>query len=1016
MNLQMVNTILSRVGEKKRVSDLPFGGWRYRLASYGSDCAYTYETDWQPLDENTVLPSDRTVFAECEVAFPPEILCGEDGWRDYLFLRFGGMEGYVTVDGEIYQGHDGSRDRFPLRPEWAGQTKTVGVMAFTRSRGRHFLEYSSFGRIDLRAEDLEFAMRLAWDFYNLDAGRGENDTRILRERVLGALRRAMLGMDVDAEGEAFRAECARAARTLDEALSEIDDGDVRGSVSFVGHTHIDVAWLWQLKDTVRKCAHTFSNVLRLMDEYPSFRFSCSQMQLLWYAKEHFPDLYRQIRGRIAEGRFEPLGAMWVESDCNVISGESLVRQILFGVGFSEREFGVRSEIAWLPDTFGFQPNMPQILKKTGTKYFYSNKIHWQGQNRFPYTSFRWKGIDGSEVLASIPRTAGFYNGSPEPDQIRFAQDMNLQAGAEDEIILPVGHGDGGGGPTREMICKAEHLRNFPGLPRAKVESAAEFFRRLEGRSASLPVWYGDLYIETHRGTLSSVGRVKKNNRRAEQLYQAAEKLGVAAQAAGLRPDWKLLTEGWREILLLQFHDILPGSSVDPVYDEDCADGYRRIFGRSDRFLAGLFDGLCGPAEGAWVYNPLSFPRTAVAEIECPDARKTCVRAPSGEALPTEVFEKNGARFLRFLAKDVPPLAAAVYTFSEDAAPRGGMDVRQSAEGVEVENPGFLLRFDAEGRLVRIFDKAADREVVSGPAGELRIFRDGPQREDAWNLYPEYREREIADYPFVRSIELVENNAVRTVLLRRLSAEKCDITQRIVLYPHTARIDFETHAEWNEVHKVLRAYVPCALRAPFAALEEGFGTYLRPTVASTPFELSRFEVCAHRFIDLSDGAYGVSLLNDCKYGHDVQDNVLGVTLLRSTTHPAKHADIGAHDFTYSIYPHAGDRREGLTVREGLDLNAPLFVRPGSRPLAAPAFCGARDLIIDSVKPAEDGRGFILRLYECNGCSGSGELALPAAARVTECDLLEKPAAPPEETDRVRIRYGPYEIRTFRVESL
>ncbi|MBR3692646.1 MAG: alpha-mannosidase [Clostridia bacterium] len=1013
MNLQMVNTILARVEEKKFSCRRDFGGWSYRLADFSEDCVYTHLSDWAPLERDTVLPWEHTTLARCEVTFPEEICEGEGGVRDYLFLRFGGMEGYITVDGEIWHGHDGCRDRIPLKKEWAGQKKCLEVVAFTRGKGRHFLEYSYFGRVDLAVEELGCAMRLAWDFYNLDNDRGEKDSRVLRERVLGALRDAMLGMDVDCEGEAFREECARAAEILRDRIDAIDDGDIRGEVSLVGHTHIDVAWLWQLKDTVRKCAHTFSNILRLMEEYPDFQFACSQMQLLDYTKTHYPELYEQLKVRIAEGRFELCGTMWVESDCNVVSGESLVRQILYGVRFMEAEFGCRNEIAWLPDTFGFQPNLPQILKKTGTKFFYSNKIHWQGQNRFPYTSFRWRGIDGSEVTASIPRTANFYNGCPEPSQLRFAQDMNLQAGREDAIILPFGHGDGGGGPTREMILQARGLADFPGLPRTRHERAADFFHRLEERREELPVWYGDLYIETHRGTLTTMGECKKNNRMAEVCYQSAEKLGVAAACAGMQPDWSLLSEGWKEILTLQFHDILPGSSINEVYSKDCREGYARIFRRFEQFTAPAVRQLAGEKGGIWVYNALSFDRTAPVEFDCRDESLTAVRDAQGRLLPTVVTERGGRRKLCFLAECVPALGASVYTPVAACAPAGGMDVTETDAGITVENAGYILSFDRLGRLTRLYDKAADREALSAPGNALRLFRDGPQREDAWNIYPEYREREIEN-AFTGRISLSENNALRTVLSLELTGERCTLRQDIVIRPDTPRIDFVTKVDWQEKHRVLRVYFPCNVQTPYVALEEGFGTYMRPTVASTPFELSRFEFCAHRFADLSEGDYGVALLNDCKYGHDVDGGTLGLTLLRATTHPSTVGDRGEHEITYSVFPHAGDWRAAAVVRQGLDLNTPLLSAKGSTPLESPLRLEDKNLILDTVKAAEDGDGFILRLYECNGNRGKGELIFAKTpVSVEETDLLERPERSLAAANRLPVEYGPYEIKTYRV---
>lgn len=1017
MNLQMVNTILDIVSSKKLISATAIEGWKYRLATFSSDCEYTYTSDWADLNEGQLLPLDRTTLACCEVEFPKEILCGENNLRDYLFIRFSGMEGYITIDGEIYHGHDGSRDRIPLRPEWAGQKKKIEVVSFCRRDSRQYFAYAYFGRVDLTVEDVAFSMRLAWDFYNLDAKDAQKDNVHVREGVLGALKASMLTIDTDTEGEAFHNECVKANDILMSELNKIDDGDVRGRISFVGHTHIDVAWLWQLKDTVRKCAHTFSNVLRLMDEYPEFEFSCSQMQLLDYTKQYYPDLYAQLKQRIAEGRFELVGPMWVESDCNVVSGESLVRQFLYGINFMKKEFGIRNDIAWLPDTFGFQPNLPQIMQKTGTHYFYSNKIHWQGQNRFPYSSFRWKGIDGSEVTASVPRTMGFYNGSPSPDQIRFAKDENLLNGLCDEVILPYGHGDGGGGPTREMIENAKRLADYPGLPRCRMETAAKYFARIGAMKDKLPVWYGDLYIETHRGTLTTEGKIKKNNRMAEILYQSAEKLGVAAQMAGYKPDWNLLHEGWKEILLLQFHDILPGSSVNAVYSEDCEKGYKKIFDLCARFVKDALCALAGKGDDIWVFNPLGFARSSTAEYICDKcAAGLAVADANGRILPANFEELDGGKVkITFCAENVPALGAKAYKLIRGTAPAGGMKIEQKDGGFVINNPDYTVCISGCGKLTRYYDKKADREALAAPGNDIKIFMDGPQREDAWNIYPEYREREI-DYGWKNSVSIKENSALRTVVSVKKEGAKCIIYQDITLYPGKVRIDFVTHVDWRERHRVMRVYFPCNVSAPYAALEVGFGTYMRPSIASTPFETSRFEVCAHKFIDLSEGEYGVSVLNNCKYGHDVQGNTLGITLLRSTTHPDTTADYGEHDITYSVYPHAGDWRQALTAREGLDLNTPFITTSGNAAgMASLASCSNRNVIIDTLKAAEDGHGYIVRLYECNGNSGKAELSFAKAPKaVIETNMIEEECGAADYTaGKLRFSFTPYEVKTYRL---
>ncbi|MBQ5973952.1 MAG: alpha-mannosidase [Oscillospiraceae bacterium] len=1017
MDRQMVRAIAETLKKRTRVSYSPVGGMEFRTAKYLAPEQYEYTSEFAPLAENSVIP-EETTFIRGSITFPDEILCGPD-FRDYLNIVIPDREGILTIDGEPYHGVDRNRSRVPLRPEWAGTTKSFELAVFSRNARKTFVEGIGIERVDLKIESCYYLYLVANEF--LATCGNEPDNAHIKVRVNAAIEAAIRDLDLDLTGDELRASVALAESRLTEGLAAIDDGDVRGLISLIGHTHIDVAWLWQLKDTVRKCGHSFTNMLRLMDEFPEFTFSCSQLQLMDYTKQYYPVVFEQIKERVREGRWEIVGPMWVESDCNVVSGESLVRQMIYGINFSEKEFGTRSRVAWLPDTFGFQPNMPQILKKSGTDYFYSYKLHWQHQNRFPYGMFRWEGLDGSEIICSTAFNPGGYNGEPTPAELRESKNNNLQNGEFDNVIFPYGFGDGGGGPTREMVEHARRLKDFPGLPRTRMERADEYFTRLEQERDRLPKWFGELYIETHRGTLTTQGHNKRANRTAEIGYQNAEKLGVVASLLGGHPDWNALHEGWKKILLLQFHDILPGSSIREVYAEDCAEGYRFIFDKLDGFNAGI-----RPAEGGalTVWNLLSWERKALVSVELDAAEiagKTVADA-SGKLLPTVVEPIADGRVRATFPACLPAMGFARFCLADGAAAEGQADaVAVNPDGsITAETAAFRVTVDTLGRLSSVWDKAQGREVLAAPANDIRLFRDGPQSEDAWNIYDTYKNRPV-DCDWAVSLSVKENSPLRTVIHVSKKIEKCDIEQDICLYPDSPVIDFKTVIDWTERHKVMRVYFPADVKSQFAAYEVGFGTFLRPAKQNTSFDKSRFEVNAHKFADLSEGDYGVSLLNDCKYAHSCDDNVLGLTLLRGTTSPDPLADLGVHEINYAFYPHKGDWRAAGTARRGHELNnAPVVWRTAAdfgAGLAGKSLvsCDSANIIVDTVKPAEDGDGVILRAYESNGCRGGARICLAKApAQVTAVSLIEGDDTPVEaDGNSFGFSYGPYEILTFRV---
>ena len=1026
MEQQIVKGVCDRLNANLVSNRKEITGLSYRLAIYNNPGEYEYLTDYQPLDKNIMFNGCNTVFVKGMVTFPEEIRCDEE-YQDYLYLRFHNLGGIIYIDGEPYNGIDENRDKVPLRKEWAGQTKEILIEGYFLRLSYDMnqtyptcLADAYFARQDKVIEKYLFDIRLANDWYNYDVKNPQDDNLYIRKKITAAFEASIRYLDLYKTGEELRASVAKADQIFCDGLDAIDDGDIRSHVSFVGSTHIDTAWLWQLKDTVRKCGHSFSNMLRLMDEYPEFKFGCSQAKLLSYTKEHYPAIYEQIKQRAKEGRWENIGTMWVESDCNITSGESMTRQILYGVNFFDKEFGSHPTMAWLPDTFGFQSNLPQIFKKSGTNYFYSSKLHWQATEKFPHGNFRWKGIDGSEIIGSvIDNPWGNYNGNPNPAQLRETKKRYELEAEVDEILFPYGYGDGGGGPTREMIEYAKRMEDFPGLPKCEITTAKEYFDRLGTYRDQLPTWYGELYIQTHRGTMTSVSYVKQTNRRLEMLFQQLEKLAVMAEQAGAKPDWELLRTAWADMLTLQFHDILPGSSIDPVYD-DCHIIYTDIFEKCGRFAASCgIEPTVDVSKGVRVVNTLSWDRDVLTSFTC-DASAvsngitvTC----NGSAMPTSVVVEGDQATVTFLAKGVKAMSYLDYDIISGCTEGRTMCVTQEGSTITVNNASYAAVIDGQGRITSLFDKRANKQVLSAPGNDVKYFLDGPQQEDAWNIYRNYMNRQVQLYTSTSAC-VTENNDLRTVIHVHNVGDKVDFQQDIIFYHDKDRIDFETTVDWQERGKVMRVYFPTTLNAPYFTSETGFGAYKRPTVNSSKLEQEKFEVAAHRWIDLSETDYGVAVLNDSKYAHSVQYDTIGVTLLRSTSFPAKTADIGMHSFTYSLLPHIGSWEKAGVARAGIELNAESHSMGaiGGGDLADSLFtCDNPNLVIDTVKVAENSDEIVVRLYESNGCSGTAVLNVGAPiAGAAESNLIEqKTGDVTVENNAITFNFTPYEIKTFLI---
>lgn len=758
-------------------------------------------------------------------------------------------------------------------------------------------------------------------------------------------------------------------------------------VSCIGHTHIDVAWLWTLAQTREKVQRSFSTVLNLMKQYPEYQFMSSQPQLYKFLKQEAPEVYEKVKQAVKDGSWEVEGAMWLEADCNLISGESLVRQIMYGKRFIKEEFGVDSKILWLPDVFGYSAAMPQILRKCGITKFVTSKISWNEFNKMPYDTFMWKGIDGTEVFTyfitardlmkpgadeTFATYADFttYNGFIKPLQVAGTWERYQQKEYNNETIIPFGYGDGGGGPTADMLEQQRRLAfGIPGLPMTRISKVSESLDRIQKNFNEsckalrrTPRWVGELYLELHRGTYTSVAKNKRNNRKSEYLYQRLEALSVIDMllCKGEYPQ-DVINENWETILLNQFHDIIPGSSIFEVY-EDSDRQYEKVFGIGNREVSNKLINITANINtdgGLFVYNPNSF------------------------ELNTAVKTENGYVY----AKNVPALGWKVITPS----------VRQETVNVTaniIENELLRVVFNEKYSIVSIFDKEENRELIKEgfEANELQLFEDLPKYYDAWEITNYYKHKMwvIDD---ISGIEIL-NEGERAGLKIKRKYYNSEIVQSIYMYSNSKRIDFETEIDWHEEHVLLKAAFPFDINSDKATYDIQFGNIERPTHENTSWDAAKFEVCGHKWADISDGGYGVSLLNDCKYGYNAEGSTLKLSLLKCATYPNINADKGKHTFTYSIYPHKGNYREGGTIKEAYNLNQPPIafnigkqngILPDTYSLIK---CDCDNVIIETVKKAEETDDIIIRFYETSNKKTQAKFKLGFDVKeVVLCDMLE-----------------------------
>ena len=794
----------------------------------------------------------------------------------------------------------------------------------------------------------------------------------------------------------------RAARRRLKPLLECRNGSTSPLLHCFGHSHIDVAWLWPLAETERKCARTFATQLALMAQYPEYKFLQSQPHLYRMTRRCYPELYARIKAAATRGQWLAEGGMWVEADTNITGGESLIRQFLHGKRFYREEFGVDCELMWLPDVFGYSGAMPQIMAGCGIKYFSTQKIFWtyNGGDPFPYNTFWWEGIDGTRVLSHFHND---YNSQTNPKTLM--QRWNERAQKDDLVgrIVPFGHGDGGGGATREHLEFLRRMADLEGMPRVRMASPLEFLRAEAARHVAWPVYVGELYFQAHRGTYTSQARTKRGNRKAEFALREAEMWGAVATArAGYRYPAAVMDEAWKGLLLNQFHDIIPGSSIHRVYEEAEA-LHARVIATANRTADAASTRIARRKRSAvTVLNSLSWDRTALVPLPAGFS------GASAAGSPVPVQKIGGTVY----SEATVPSCGWMTIESAKALPTAGA---VTASAGEMENEHLRLRINARGEIVSLVDKDTGRDLAAAPLNSFRLYKDVPRWFDAWDVDSMYKQQPVA-LPGAASVEVVASGPLAGVLRVTRTLNRSRMVQEIWLRRGSRRVEFRTRIDWREKHKLLKVSFPTALHANEAVHEIQFGHLRRPNHASRPFDADRFEVANQKWTAVMEENRGAAVLNDCKYGVNVEGGSINLTLLRSPQAPDMQADQGSQEFTYAFLAWNGDFFGSDVIREAYDLNVPVRVAAGAAGTASMFRVSAPNVMIEAIKLAEDGSGdVVVRLYETkrSATACTLETALPVASARSATMLEEGGKRVPVKRGVLSLAFRPFEIKTLRL---
>ncbi|WP_338678455.1 alpha-mannosidase [Listeria ivanovii] len=968
---------------------------------------------------------DRYLWLKTAVTFP-EV---KENTRLIGYFDFGntgdghnsGFESLLFVDGKPFQGVDQNHREVLFPDSFAGTTTELTFRLWSGLEGggaqtvqTHQLKEAFIGYLNLAIDDLYFTSKAA--LKTLDELEERNPSYA---SLLQAVNRAYLAIDWSVSGSKKNiASMETANQILQSAVTDLPK-NFPVKVSAIGHTHIDVAWLWRLKHTREKAARSFSTVLHLMEDYPEYLFLQSQPQLYAYIKEDYPEIYEKMKAKIKDGTWEADGGMWLEADCNIPSGESLVRQMLYGQKFLREEFGKPSSFLWLPDVFGYSWALPQILRKSGIKTFMTTKISWNQYNQMPHDTFQWRGIDGTEILThfiTAPEKNSHistYNGKMTARELAGLWTKYQDKDINQELLLAYGYGDGGGGVNREMLEMRRRYDKMPGIPEVQPKSATDYFHDLhetiEKTDQYVHTWNGELYFEYHRGTYTSQAFTKKMNRKLELGLRDSEWLSVLAYLKQGAPYPRGKLAGiWQILLRNQFHDIIPGSSIKEVYDDALIEYTEAMTGNTALITEQLRNLTTPESEKITLWNSSTWSRPRYIEVALENTEESfAFYDETNVPLPTQKLT-TGKWLIQHA--NLPALGAASISTVKTTTilEKSSFDYTEK----QLETPFYQVTWNEQGQFTSIFDKKNNRQVLAENAlgNVFQLFEDKPMWHDAWDIDLFYQEKQT-EITNLSSFEIVENGLLLLTVKQILRSEKSQITQLIHFYHDSPEIRFETEVDWQDRNQLLKVAFPVSVHASEASYDIQFGNVKRPTHWNTSWDYARFETVGHQWADLSEKNYGVSLLNESKYGYDIKDSTIRLTLLKAAGYPDPQADLGIQSFTYSLYPHSGDFLDAKTVQTAWELNNPIFTSNGAVVSFSLFQITNPYVVIDSIKQAENGNGLIVRLHEF--ASTRGEVTLTSDYTITaisECNLLEE-----EEEAGVSTTFQitPFEIKTFRI---